>query len=61
MTEDGRLLTQLQLFLSLVKYFILLYLSYVCCLQINRFQFVNYLLIFWNHWSFTWSLILILW
>lgn len=61
MTEDGRLLTQLQLFLSLVKYFILLYLNYVCSLQVDSFQFVHYLLIFWNPWSFAWSLILILW
>lgn len=40
MTEDGRLLTDLKLVLSLVKYSILLYIN-VCCLQIDSFPLIN--------------------
>ncbi|WP_190240860.1 hypothetical protein [Nostoc sp. 'Peltigera membranacea cyanobiont' 210A] len=44
MTDDGGLLTHLQLVLSLVKYFILLYISGVCLLITNFLQDIGHLL-----------------
>ncbi len=44
MTDDGGLLTHLQLFLSLVKYFILLYINCVCLLISNFLRNIGHLL-----------------
>ncbi|MEH2173998.1 hypothetical protein [Nostoc sp.] len=44
MTDDGGLLAHLQLVLSLVKYFILLYISGVCLLNTDFLQDIGHLL-----------------